>query len=274
MLFNTPIKKHVIIIILLVSIILIMLFNNKSNFNDLLINNKLVNTIPKNFPAVDEKHGNFPPLEPPTIKEEIGLAMVYPQGSGVGMSNLDSNSFTPTKPGPLLTNYTIPESYGESSLSDPMGNKGAGEGARIIKLVSTGDQLNFKPFDESESLTFATAYSNIPNKEVQSGSTFVDGNKYINYNDTFKPEEHLKLQSSPGQETNLKNCDTTYPNIEKYGDFCITEGDIPYGQVVNGKVNPRLVSRWESYTGQYSRDAALEPIDGLLYPNLNVLTKH
>ena len=63
-------------------------------------------------------------------------------------------------------------------------------------------------------------------------------------------------------------------NIEKYGDFCITEVDIPYGQVVNGKVNPRLVSRWESYTGQYSRDAALEPIDGLLYPNLNVLTKH
>ena len=52
-----------------------------------------------------------------------------------GGLNLDSNSFTPTKPGPLLTNYTIPESDGESSLSDPMGNKGAGEGARIIKLV-------------------------------------------------------------------------------------------------------------------------------------------
>jgi hypothetical protein len=84
--------------------------------------------------------------------------------------------------------------------------------------------------------------------------------------------ENLVIQTSPGQTSTLPNCEQTYPNVVKYKDFCITEGDIPYGQVVDGRVNPRLVSRWESYTGDYSREAALQNIDGVLYPELNVLT--
>ena len=108
--------------------------------------------------------------------------------------------------------------------------------------------------------------------EVQKGPLFVNGASSINYSDSFNPEDNLMIQTSPGQTSTLRNCEKTYPNVVKYGDSCITEGDIPYGQVVDGKVNPRLVSRWESYTGDYSRQAALDPIDGVLYPNLNVLT--
>jgi hypothetical protein len=210
-------------------------------------------------------------LQPPDVPEEIGLAMVYPQGEGVGMDPYDSNSFYPGNPGSLLTNHTTAESIGESSLSDPLGKAGSMEGARILKIKSTGNQSNFKPIDSSISKVYSGAYGE---EDVQaSASTMIDGGSNIKYGDKFKPSNNLNLQASPGQSSNLPNCDTTYPNVVKYKGMCITEGDIPYGQVVDNKVNPRLVSRWESFTGDYSRNLALDPIDGVLYPNLNVLAK-
>jgi len=242
--------------------------NSKSNFNDLLINNNLTEIPPKNFSNLDGENVDNLPLLPPTVKEEIGLGIAYPQGAGVGMSDTDSNSFTIYNPGPLLTDYTIPESYGESSLTDPSGEKGASQGARILKLNGTGNQLNYKPLDESEKELFSAAYKS---GEVQTGKKLINGSNFINYSDNFNPESQLSIQTSPGQNTTLNNCEQTYPNVEKYEDFCITDGDIPYGQIVNGKVNPRLVSRWESYTGDYSRAQALESIDGVLYPKLNML---
>jgi len=243
------------LVILITLLLIVVLFSmNKQSFNTTISGSKINNLQPKVFPPINT---SYPPdvraLAPPTIKEEIGLGIVYPQGSGVGMSKLDSNSFT--KPGGLLTNYSIPTAYGESNLIDPTGRNGAGQGSRIIKIKSTGNQMDFKP---SENLTH--------------DATFINGNKSINYSDSFIPENNLKLQSSPGQTSSLNNCETTYPSTEHIADLCITEGDIPYGQVVNGKVNPRLVSRWQSYTGDYSRREALQDIDGLLYPKLTVLT--
>jgi hypothetical protein len=224
---------------------------------------------PKSFPPVQEPQEEIFNLSKPDVPEEIGLSMLYPQGQGVGMSKDDSNSFYPDKPGPLLTTYKNPESYGESSLTDPSGTKGADQGCRVIRFTDTGDQLKYQPFDESNKATFASAFGG---SEVQKGLSFVNGASEINYTDSFNPENNLVIQTSPGQTSTLPNCEKTYPNVVKFGESCITEGDIPYGQVVDGKVNPRLVSRWESYTGDYSRQAALNPVDGVLYPNLNVLT--
>jgi len=240
----------------------------KSSFNDKLINKDLTDAQPSQFPPISSDVQDFPKLAPPVVPEEIGLSMVYPQGVGVGMSKSDSNSFTPGQPGPLLTDYTIPESYGESSLSDPYGTNGADQGARIIKIGSTGNALNFKPVDESESGLYSSAYTK---GELTDGTQLINNAQSIDYTDTFDPTMNLKLQSSPGQMSTLSNCETTYPNTVKYNDFCITEGDIPYGQVVDNKVNPRLVSRWQSFTGDYNPQEALSPIDGTLYPTLSVL---
>jgi hypothetical protein len=261
----------VVLIVLFVVVLVVVMMSRKgstSKFNDLLINNNLTQIPPKDFPPLGVDNVDNLPLLPATVKEETGLAMVYPQGSGVGMSDADSNSFTISKPGPLLTDYTIPEAYGESSLADPTGINGASQGVRVIKLKGTGNQLNFKPLDEAEKLNYAAAYTS---GEVQSGKQLINGSMFINYDDSFNPESQLGLETSPGQASTLNNCEQTYPNVEKYGEFCITDGDIPYGKVVNGKVNPRLVSRWQSYTGDYSRQKALAPIDGVLYPKLNIL---
>ena len=244
--------------------------SSKSSFKSTLITpmDQLDQTQPKSFPSLNDKQ--TPPeehinLESPVVPEEIGLAMVYPQGTGVGMSKNDSNSFYGSNPGPLLTDYTQPESYGEPNIIDP---EYTTQGSHIIKIKNTGSQMMYKPSDESTRSTFAGAYNTA---DVQDGSTLINGTQQVNYNDVpFQPEQNLKLQSSPGQTSSLPNCETTYPNVVKYGDMCITQGDIPYGKVVDDKVNPRLVSRWESYTGNYSREDALQPIDGLLYPNLNV----
>jgi len=243
------------IIILFVVITLILLFKSKSKsgFDDKLINTKLTNEQPLSFPSLND--GPLK-LQKPDVPEEIGLAMPYPQGDGVGMEFSDSNSFYPNKPGPLLTNHVGPESYGESSFTDPTGKNGADQGARVIKLIGTGDQLQYKPVESVSHLN----------------TSYINGFSQTNYSDNFNPSDNLTIQTSPGQQSTMSNCEATYPNVVKHGDFCITEGDIPYGQVVNGKVNPRLVSRWESYTGDYSREEALNPIDGVLYPNLNVLT--
>ena len=263
-------NKCLIAITIAIAVLLMVVYFNKSPFNITLSGGSITDSQPKVFPPIDKA---YPPdvaaLAPPTVKEEIGLGIVYPQGVGVGMSKSDSNSFTPNKPGPLLTNYSIPESYGESSFIDPTGKNGADQGSRIIKLKSLGNQMGFKPFDEAEAGLYSSAYSD---GEVQTGETLINGAKNINYSSSFDPEQNMKLQSSPGQNSRLSNCQTSYPNNEHVDGLCITDGDIPYGQIVNGKVNPRLVSRWQSYTGDYSREEALQGIDGLLFPTLNVLT--
>ena len=249
--------------ILVVVIVAVVLFcRTKSGFKDNLVNPtaSLNKSQPRSFPSLSSTG-----LAPPVVPEEIGLAQMYPHGQGVGMTNADSNAFTPTHPGPLLTDYTIPESYGESSLTDPTGQFGAGQGSRILRILNTGDQLNFKPSDEIESNNYSRAYSTDVGLVNNNDSTNID------YSDEFVPEKSLTITASPGQASSLSNCQVTYPNVVKYGEFCITSGDIPYGQVVAGKVNPRLVSRWESYTGDYSREEALRPIDGNLYPNVGVL---
>ena len=264
-------KENVLVIVLVIAIlsfIIAMVIYSKSSFDRILINNNLMTIPPQAFPPLNEQDSGGITLANPVVPEEIGLAMKYPQGDGVGMNPSDSNSFYPTNPGPLLTSYKGPESYGESSLTDPFGVSGADQGARILKIKSTGNQLNYKPVDESLTLNYAAAYSD---GEVQNGNTLINNSQPVNYSDSFNPENNMKIQTSPGQESTISNCESTYPNVVKYNDFCITEGDIPYGQIVDNKVNPRLVSRWESFTGDYSREKALEPIDGLLYPNLNVL---
>jgi len=244
-----------VLIIVIVAVIYYLM--NKSSFSRSLAtpSELLTNQQPKDFEPITQKHGDFPPLARPVVPEEIGLAMVYPQGVGVGMSKLDSTSFAPGNPSSLLTDYQVPQAYGESNLADPLGVQGANQGSRIIKIGSTGSQMNFKP-----------------NECLNSKNTFINGASAIAYADNFNPERNLQLQSSPGQESTIPNCETTYPNTVKYGNFCITDGDIPYGQVVDNKVNPRLVSRWQSFTGDYSRDEALAPLDGTLYPTLTVLS--
>jgi len=262
--------KNKLWIIGILVVIFIVYNNTKSDFNDKLINTNLTDEQPLKFPPLSEttKVKDFPDLVPPVVPEEIGLAMVYPQGQGVSMSKSDSNSFQPDKPGSLLTDYIIPESYGQSSLSDPYGNKGSSQASRIIKINSTGNQINYKGIDEADNNFYSSAYSQ---GLVDKGVNFIGNNKPLNYQDDYNPSDNLKLEASPGQKSDLNNCEQTFPNTVKYNEFCITEGDIPYGQVVNNKVNPRLVDRWQSFTGEYSRQDALSPIDGTLYPTLNVL---
>jgi hypothetical protein len=270
---NWPIVLAVVVVVISMLVYLLTSTPKKSTFKNTLITpmDQIDPTPPQMFPSLSERETGGIQLESPTVPEEIGFAMVYPQGSGVGMVKSDSNAFTPDKPGPLLTDYSIPESYGESSLADPTGANGAGEGARVLRIKSTGDQLLYKANDESVGEIFASAYTD---GEVQAGSNrLINNTKYLDYNNGYNPDKNLRLQASTGQESSLSNCETWYPNTVKYKDMCITEGDIPYGQVVNNKVNPRLVSRWQSYTGDYSREEALNPIDGVLYPNLGVLVK-
>jgi hypothetical protein len=262
----------VLAVVAVIAVLLVIFTSKKSTFKRTLVTppNEIDRNPPMEFTPLTEEDSGSISLENPVVPEEIGLAMIYPQGAGASMSKSDSNSFEPTKPGSLLTDYTIPQSYGESSLSDPMGDNGAGQGARILRIKNTGNQLAYKPVDESMISTFAGAYDT---GEVQDGSMLINGAQAVNYENGYIPNNNLKLQASPGQSSDLLNCETTYPNVVKYNNMCITEGDIPYGQVVDGKVNPRLVSRWESFTGDYSREGALQPIDGVLYPNLNVLVK-
>jgi len=268
--FIKKIPLPVIMVAIAVVLVISVMMFTQSKFKRTLItpSDQIDDSQPGSFPPLDkpkiEPKSYDISLEKPVVPEEIGLAMVYPQGSGVGMSKEDSDSFG--IPNLLLTSYTTPESYGVSSVVDPAA---ATESSRIIKIRDTGNQMAFKPVDESMKSTFAGAYNQ---SEVQEGkSTLINGTTNINYNESpFKPEQNLKLQASPGQQSNLQNCESTYPNVVKYDGMCITQGDIPYGREVDGKVNPRLVSRWESYTGNYSRPDALQDVDGLLYPNLNV----
>ena len=53
--------------------------------------NQIDPTPPKEFTPLSQEIDGIH-LEPPVVHEEIGLAMVYPQGVGVSMSKSDSNS--------------------------------------------------------------------------------------------------------------------------------------------------------------------------------------
>uniref|UniRef100_A0A6C0I8A0 Uncharacterized protein n=1 Tax=viral metagenome TaxID=1070528 RepID=A0A6C0I8A0_9ZZZZ len=260
--------------LILIALIAAVVILTKSSFNDTISGGPITKTeYPMKLPPLSSPTKiplNIPPpgdipLAKPVVREETGFANIYPTGSGYSMSKKDSNSFYPTKPGPLLTNYSIPSAYAESNLA----NRGDSGNGRIIRIKNTGNQTNFKPTDEAEPLVYSAAYQN---SEVQNGLALINGTIGIPYGDNYKPEDNLKLESSPGQMSPVDNCEITYPNTVKYKNLCITEGDIPYGKVVDNKVNPRLVSRWESYTGDYNRQAALNPIDGTLYPTLNVLS--
>jgi len=148
------------ILLIVLALVLCLALLNKSNFNTTLVSppSKITDLQPKIFPPIDKSYPpDVPALAPPTVKEEIGLGIAYPQGVGVGMSKLDSNSFNPTNPGPLLTDYSIPEAYGESNLSDPTGANGAFQGSRILKIKSTGNQMEFKPIDEAENVMYSAA---------------------------------------------------------------------------------------------------------------------
>jgi hypothetical protein len=264
----------ILFVIVLILVISALIVSTKSTFKTTLITpmDQIDQTPPKEFPSLSETETGGIQLEPPTVPEEIGFAMVYPQGVGVGMSKNDSDSFQPSNPSALLTDYTLPQSYGESNMSDSNGNKGAGEGARVLRINSTGNQLNYKPVDESLDIVYSPAYTS---GEVQTGNVkLINNAKAVDYSDTFNPENNLGIRASTGQQSKLPICESWYPKTVKYDNLCITEGDIPYGQIVDNKVNPRLVSRWESYTGDYVRSEALKPIDGLLYPNLDVLVKN
>jgi hypothetical protein len=266
-------NKLLVIGIIIAIVVVLVCGLTKSNFNDALISSNLTKLQPRSLPPVTSDVPGWINLAPPVVPEEIGLAQFAVEGTGAGMSNLDSDAFNPRVPGypgPLLTEHSIPEAYGESDLADPTGMLGAVQGARVLRLKSAGNQSNFKPMDDAENHTFSRAY--LPGEVHSRELAFINGNKPIDYSDEFNPENKLIIQTSPGQGGTLAPCEQTYPNVVKYGDFCITAGDIPYGQVVDGKVNPRLVSRWESFTGDYSPKEALTPIDGVLYPNLAILT--
>jgi hypothetical protein len=118
---NKPFAIILIIMAILFVYYIVSTFIFTGKFTDKLMSpiRNLTNQQPKSFPPIQQPQSDIFNLAKPDVPEEIGLAMVYPQGQGVGMSKEDSNSFYPGKPGPLLTTYQNPESYGESSLTDP-----------------------------------------------------------------------------------------------------------------------------------------------------------
>jgi len=202
-------------------------------------------------------------VKPPN-KEEVGYSILYPQGMGVSMSNADSNAFVGGDSNILLTDYKNPESYGESSFNDPMGEYSA----KILDIGNTGIQDQFKPTDVLSTTNYASAYNNsVPNKEY-----FTDSPIYTNYTDNFVPEKNIDLHALPGKDFSLAPCDDVYPNVVKYNDSCITVGDIPYGQSVNvnGKemVNRRLLDTYQAYTGDYNANDILKNENGLLFPKI------
>ena len=256
-------------------IIMYFIINNKgSGFNDVLsgnidnstpkllpelletteIKNEPINGIPRKLESVGIV-GNEQqiPLLKPDVPEEIGFPLY---GKGVSTDPADSNVFISEKnPGSLHTEYNQNDSIGESSYSDQFGS-------RIIKLNSAGIQSSFLGKDEAEFKYEAGAYNKPP---VQSGYTLLNYNNPINYSSNFNPSSNLKIETPPGQYTSTDNCETTYPNTINNNGVCLTAGDIPYNTIVNGKVNPRLVSRWESLTGSYDPNQIIKQSSSL-YP--------
>ena len=253
------------IVVIALVLFLLYYFNIlKSGFNNVL-NGTINESVPKIFPELilppkennpiitpNDPSGGFsgvPSQEqriiPPKadIPEEAGFP-IY--GKGVSTDPNDSNVFeSENVPGKLHTEYPENDSFGESMYSDQFGS-------RIIKLKNAGSQLAFKGLDESQKKYVAGAYGK---EGIQSGYTLM-GNG-ISYSSDFNPKQNLKLEASPGSYSLSNECESTYPNTVLSNGACLTAGDIPYDSVVNGKVNPRLVSRWESYTGSYDPQEVL-----------------
>jgi hypothetical protein len=244
-------KKEVIIIV--VALFALYLYANLSKFNNTIYGGPINEDTPRRI--IDTN----PMIPPADIPEEEGFPLY---GSGIGMSDKDSQSFVGSNE--LLTDYKNPESYGESSLNDPFGTEGAIAGSRIIKIKNVGSQTNFKPMDESQRSFKAGAYNS---PEVQSGKALLNENTRMVYTDSYIPSNNLNLETSPGHDT-TGTCESMLPRNVKYGDHCITVGDIPYGEIVNGMVNPRLVDRSQFFMGDYDPKQVLAPDNGLLYPTL------
>lgn len=252
--------------VVIIGIVLFLLYHFllKSGFNNVL-NGDINDSVPKIFPDLV-----LPPKEnviiapndtsvsllgdsskeqrilPPKadIPEEAGFN-IY--GKGSSTDPMDSNVFqSENVPGSLHVEYPQNESFGESMYSDSFGS-------RIIKLKSAGSQSGFKGLDESQNKYVSGAYGM---EGVQSGYTLM-GNG-VNYSSDFIPKTGLKLEASPGSYSLSSECESTYPNTVLSNGACLTAGDIPYDSIVNGKVNPRLVSRWESYTGSYDPQEVLK----------------
>ena len=194
-LIKNPLVIGIAIAIVVIIIVVSVVASKKSGFKTTLITpaSQIEPIPPMKFTALGSKEqaSEEIPLVEPVVPEEIGLAMIWPQGAGASMDKRDSNSFEPSKPGPLLTDYTIPESYGESSLTDPLGQHGAGYGARILTIKDTGNQLDFKPVDESMTSLFAHSYGN--NGEVQTGSALINNAKPVNYDNNFNTSCSIRL---------------------------------------------------------------------------------
>jgi hypothetical protein len=258
-------KRVLILIILIVGILLLLYFYVfKSSFNN-VINGNINDSSPRMFPELvpppkeniviapndtsvsllgnsSQEQRILPPKA--DIPEEAGFP-IY--GKGVSTDTMDSNIFVSENvPGKLHVEYPQNESFGESMYSDQFGS-------RIIKLKNAGTQSQFKGLDESQNKYVSGAYGM---GGVQSGYTLM-GNG-VNYSSDFIPKNGLKMEASPGSYSLSNECESTYPNTVLSNGACLTAGDIPYDSVVNGKVNPRLVSRWESYTGNYNAEEVLK----------------
>ena len=175
-----------ILVGVLLALVVVTVLITKQSFNRTLSGGVITEDQPKSFSPLGTDVPSGSQLKPPDVKEEIGLAMVYPQGQGASMDKKDSNAFAKNNKDVLLTDYSIPEAYGESSLTDPTGELGAGEGARVIKLNDTGNQSRFKPLDESRHSVYAAAYAD--SGEVQNGEVFLNESDNMDYSDPFVPE--------------------------------------------------------------------------------------
>lgn len=229
-----------------------MNFSNKYS-----LNNPINTSIPVEF----TKYSNtiLPddniPLFPPDVPEERAFA-IY--GGGVSMDRLDSDVLPG---GPLHIEFKKNESVGESPYS-------SNYGSRIIKIGSAGVQSNFKPSECCISKSYSTPH----NYEMQSCGYLLQNSRYIDYSDNFVPSDNIKLEESPGKYSDSEYCENTLPNVQYDPEIgaCLTAGDIPYRSSVNGRVNPRLLSRWQSYTGSYDPIEILASTsDGALYPVIN-----
>ena len=80
------------VVILIISVVIFVVFiklkkSSSSKFTDKLISpiSSLTYNQPKSFPPIQAPQKEIFNLAKPDVPEEIGLGMVYPQGSGVGI---------------------------------------------------------------------------------------------------------------------------------------------------------------------------------------------
>jgi len=237
-------KYSYILLVFLVLLLLFIFTQKKSGFNDVL--DGQINTITPIIPDSYNTCSNDISLLRPDVPEERAFPLY---GAGASMDRDDSNTTANiNKSDSLHTLFKVNESIGESPFSQNINS-------RIIKIKDVGKQNMFNAFEKN---FYTAAFVN---------NTILDNKKFVTQQyDDYNPSNNLLLESSPGSVNNSEvNCESTYPKVVNFNGMCLTEGDIPYEQIVNGKVNPRLVSRWESFTGQYDPNQVLLT-NGLLYP--------